>query len=259
MYAVGVTGDDASDDIRQQLVDGVHLRWVFDKSLGFPQHGFHLFRRPSQAQSAAGCLRPGIDGLAPGPLGKSILDTAVGQISSDADLLVTDEFGWHWSRVVWRIGPVGLDLTGRQRLRLELPADLVGQTDSTAPLGVQVQIGFRDNIGVVGQRIELWRRLAAIGPNPLVEKGVAFHVFDKSGNRRDHIEIEVQDRNPPLSGLAGRATDLSPNVIEVRLPMPATAVFLHQIGMTGSIEGFAADGTSLGGPLSSRGVDIIPR
>jgi len=246
MYAVGVTGDAASDEIRHRLEDGVHLRWVFDKSLGFPQHGFHLFRRPSRTLAETKCLRPGIDGLPAGPLRKSVLDVPEGRISSEADLFVTDEFGWRWSRAVWAVGPVAFDLAGRHGLRFELPEGSVGQTDGTAPVGAQVQIGFRTNLGVVGERIELWRRSAGNGPNPLVEKGVVFRVLDMSGTPRDHSEIEVIDRDPPLSGLAGQTTTGSPSLIEAMLPMPARIVFLRVTGMSGSIEGFAADGHSVG-------------
>src|SRR4051812_3033570 len=122
MYAVGVKGDAPSDAIRHRLVDGIHLRWVFEKSLGFPQHGFHLFRRNSRLPVERECLRPGIDSLPPGPTGRPFLDLPQGRLASDSDLVLTDEFGWWWSRAAWRIGPVGFDLSGRQWLRLELPA-----------------------------------------------------------------------------------------------------------------------------------------
>jgi hypothetical protein len=115
MYAVGVAGDPPplpSDVIRHELVDGIHLRWLFQKSLGFPRCGFYLFRRRSVPPAERQCLRPGTDSLPAGPLGKPFLDTPLGRLAGGGGLQLTDEFGWRWSRVVWNVGPVGFDLSG---------------------------------------------------------------------------------------------------------------------------------------------------
>src|SRR4051794_2414397 len=91
LYAVGVVGDSPSDAVRSTLVDGVHLRWVFDRDLGFPRHGFHVFRRPNRSTERR-CLRPELDQLPVGPLGRSRA-TMLGLLSCGAGLVVTDEFG----------------------------------------------------------------------------------------------------------------------------------------------------------------------
>ena len=45
MVGIGILGDAPSNPLQPPLVDGIHLRWTFDRELGFPWHGFYLFRR----------------------------------------------------------------------------------------------------------------------------------------------------------------------------------------------------------------------
>jgi hypothetical protein len=247
MYAVGVSGDAPSDEIRQKLVDGIHLRWFFEKNLGFPRYGFYLFRRRGFIQSLdeRQCLRIETDDLPAGPSAFSFLDTSLGRLASDVNLRLTDEFGWRWSRAVWTIGRIGFDLAGRQFLRLTLPEQIAGRGYGI-PMGVDVKIGFRQNHGVIGERIEFWRRPAGHGPNPLVEKGVAFRVLRLDGVPRGRTEITVDPMDPPLSGLAVFTSTEFGGILEVSLPRPASVVFLSLAGMKGSAELFAEDGRSVG-------------
>ena len=240
LYAVGVVGDSPSDAVRSTLVDGLHLRWVFDRDLGFPRHGFHVFRRPSRSAERR-CLRPELDQLPVGPLGPARA-TTLGLLSRGAGLVMTNEFGWRWSRVVWGIGPVGIDLAGGGPVRLDVPGP--PRTDGGAPLALEAQIGFRVDYGVVGERIEFWRRPARPGPNPFVEQGIRFTVRDAAGSARPGSLIAVRDTDPPLSSLdVGMG---SAGMLDVAFPWPATAVFLRISGGAGSIEGFTADGRSAG-------------
>ena len=251
MYAMGVSDDAPSDEIRQKLVDGIHLRWFFERNLGFPRYGFYLFRRRAYIQSLdqRQCLRIETDGLPAGPSTFSFLDTSLGRLASDVNLQLTDEFGWRWSRAVWTIGRIGFDLAGRQFLRLTLPEQIVGRGYGI-PLGVDVKIGLRQNHGAIGERIEFWRRPAGHGPNPLVEKGVTFRVLREDGVPRGRTEITVEDRGlPPAEPLAGLAVYTSTEysgILEISLPLPAAVVFLTVSGMNVSIEGFAEDGRSVG-------------
>lgn len=45
MVGLGIQGDIPPNDMQPPLMDGVHLRWAFKRELGFPWHGYYLFRR----------------------------------------------------------------------------------------------------------------------------------------------------------------------------------------------------------------------
>jgi len=45
MVGLGIQGDSPPNDMQPPLMDGVHLRWAFKRELGFPWHGYYLFRR----------------------------------------------------------------------------------------------------------------------------------------------------------------------------------------------------------------------
>lgn len=77
----------------EPLVDGAHLRWAFQRDLGFPWFGFYLFRRPSRhRKEERQCVRPGLRGLHTGPAGSTVLHTPLGRFRSDTELGLTDDF-----------------------------------------------------------------------------------------------------------------------------------------------------------------------
>ena len=46
MVGLGITGDDPPPNQTQPpLADGIHLRWAFEATKGFPLYGYYLFRR----------------------------------------------------------------------------------------------------------------------------------------------------------------------------------------------------------------------
>ncbi len=45
MVGLGIQGDSPPNGMQSPLKDGVHLRWAFKRELGFPWHGYYLFRR----------------------------------------------------------------------------------------------------------------------------------------------------------------------------------------------------------------------
>ncbi len=45
LTGLGISGNRPPDAVQPTLVDGVHLRWAFRTGLGFPWHGFYLYRR----------------------------------------------------------------------------------------------------------------------------------------------------------------------------------------------------------------------
>src|SRR5215211_224401 len=115
MLGLGVRGDAPLETGQPTpLVDGVHLRWSFPPERGFPPYGFFLFRR-SHREGSPEPLSNVTTGLDPGPLPDNRLDTPLGEISSDVNLVLTDDFP--------PSGTVEFDLGGREHLRFELPED----------------------------------------------------------------------------------------------------------------------------------------
>ena len=90
MVGLGVRGDSPPNAIQPRLVDGVHLRWAFTRELGFPWHGFYLFRRLHRRADPI-CLSETTSSLPKGPWPIPTLNIpGHGQIRSDRNLLLTD-------------------------------------------------------------------------------------------------------------------------------------------------------------------------
>ena len=45
LVGLGSAKDTPPNAEQPPLIDGIHLRWAFKRELGFPWHGFYLFRR----------------------------------------------------------------------------------------------------------------------------------------------------------------------------------------------------------------------
>jgi hypothetical protein len=112
MIGLGIQGDSPPNGYQPPLVDGVHLRWAFKRDLGFPWYGFYLLRHLHQPGKPI-CLSPMLQGLAATPTGSNHLTTAAGEISSDQNLVLIDNFP--------PSGAPELDLAGRRYLRITLP------------------------------------------------------------------------------------------------------------------------------------------
>jgi hypothetical protein len=109
MVGLGVLGDQPPHPIQPVLPDGVHLRWAFDPELGFPWHGYHLFRRPHRTGKPVCIARRwrGWDEAPPAGLTQAFPE---GGISSDLEFSLASAPG----------GP-GIDLRHRAYLRFALP------------------------------------------------------------------------------------------------------------------------------------------
>lgn len=127
MVGLGSRGDVPPDAIQPPLRDGVHLRWAVARELGFPWHGFYLFRREHR-RSEPTCISRGTANLKPGPWPSTTLSVPYGEFSSDRPLVLTDEFA--------PASIVEFDLRDRRYLRFTLTP---GREVST----VEVRIGFR--------------------------------------------------------------------------------------------------------------------
>lgn len=95
MVSLSVVGDQrAIPELQPPLAQGIHLRWAFDVTLGFPWYGFYLFRRPTPTSvggiSAAGQLAA--TGVTAGPLGTTSYTIPLGTFTSDVGLTLTEAF-----------------------------------------------------------------------------------------------------------------------------------------------------------------------
>src|SRR5258708_26786021 len=152
MSGLGIAADTPPNTVQPALVGADHLRWAFGKSLGFPWYGFYLYRRPHLAGTAV-CLSTGLGALALGPLGTSLVHTTRGDVSSDVNLVVTDEFPPPASKE--------FDLGARQYVQLAFP-------DLLPVRHAEVRIGFRDVPGapVVPVTTDFRGRVAQTLDNP---------------------------------------------------------------------------------------------
>lgn len=127
MVGLGIENDRPPNSIQPPLKDGIHLRWAFRQELGFPWHGFYLFRRLHR-QSQPICLSQVIPQNVPlGPLPGSTFDTPYGQLTSDRNLVLTDRFP--------PMGKVEFDLDLRRYIRFTLASGELARR-------VEVRVGF---------------------------------------------------------------------------------------------------------------------
>src|SRR5262245_1873677 len=104
MIGLGVLGDAPPNSLQPRLADGVHLRWAFPRSLGFPWYRFYLFRRPVRQRERI-CVIRTLQGFEAGTTAASPLNMPYGVFTSDSPLRFVDEFP---------AAGVELDLAGRR-------------------------------------------------------------------------------------------------------------------------------------------------
>jgi hypothetical protein len=131
MVGLGIQADHPPSTLQPPLVDGIHLRWAFRPNLGFPWYGFHLFRREHMKQGDPICLSPTLSGFALGQFPAVWLTTSAGTVSSDTNLVISNDFP--------PAGARQFDLDLRAYLSVLLP-EPAHQAD--------VHIGFRDSAEV---------------------------------------------------------------------------------------------------------------
>jgi hypothetical protein len=164
MAGLGVQADVPPNAVQPLLPDGIHLRWSFLTELGFPWHGFFLFRRPHRPSRPI-CLGGILPKMPPGTWPSAVLNTPFGQVSSDQNIVFTDDFP--------ASGVAEFDLRARSYLRFSLDP---GQ----AAYRIEARLGFRRNTG--GRTcIDFRPQTGQVGPNPLVEKETSFEVRGHDG------------------------------------------------------------------------------
>jgi hypothetical protein len=231
MIGLGVQGDSPPSTNQPPLPDGIHLRWSFEQELGFPWYGYYLFRRLNQIGNPI-CLSAETDAFSKGVWPDKVLNTLNGQLSSDANLVLTDDFS--------PTGRVEFDLRGRGYLRFDLP--------SSEPANrIDVQIGFRKSVSspsLLGKQATCVNFNAfppGAGPNPRIEQHVQFEVQATPGARQSHTQIDLRHL------ASGATTGLNCGFqLDITLPVPCSFVELtlsHNISPP-KIETFDADGSS---------------
>jgi len=200
MAGLGVLGDVPPNAVQPPLVDGIHLRWSFLAELGFPWYGFFLFRRPHRPSRPL-CLGQILPKIPTGTWPSRLLNTPFGQVSSDQNLVFTDDFP--------AAGSAEFDLRARKYLRFTLDP---GQPTYR----VEAHIGFRRK---PGERvcIDFRPRAGFDGPNPLVEKDTKFEVRGHDGAPATQTKVDA------WANLAGLNCGFR---LEITLPCKAGAVEL---------------------------------
>ncbi len=127
MVGLGILGDSPPNNMQPPLVDGIHLRWAFKQELGLPWYGYYLFRRLHRKGKPL-CLSSVTTGLSAGPFSDKTLNTTYGEIKSNENLFLTDDFPPG--------GAVEFDLENRRYLSF---------TPSGGPVRlVEVRVGFHE-------------------------------------------------------------------------------------------------------------------
>lgn len=237
MIGLGSRGNASPNTLQPALADGIHLRWSFDRSLGFPWYGFFLFRRLHRqgdwlclSQYQAGTSDASIQPTAARAVAltpATRMRTPLGYLSSDRAITVSDDFS---PSGVWE-----LDLDHRDYLRFDFPPDEPARR-------IAVKVGFRTEDG--GGRGDLkclsfLDRPPDKGPNPRVEHGVRFRVYDHEGNPKPRSHIDA------WGGYSGLNCGYT---LEITLPVPIPVVetVLSHFNDRPVVEAFEEDGGSAG-------------
>jgi hypothetical protein len=92
MVGLGILNDvPPNPSLQPPLADGIHLRWAFERDLGFPWYGYYLFRRVHREGNPI-CLQQMMSSYQPGDLPDNVLNPMGHQIDSDTIISLTDDF-----------------------------------------------------------------------------------------------------------------------------------------------------------------------
>ena len=208
MIGRGILGDTPPNSIQPPLVDGVHLRWAFKRELGFPWHGFYLFRRHHRRADEQ-CLSGVLRGTRSGPWPSRSMSTPRALVSSDQPLLLTDDFPPG--------GVAEFDLRDRSHLRFTLPPGEMARA-------VKVRIGLREDMSPLDATltcITFEHPATAIFPNPLLHHDASFEVRGDDGQLLPQTQFQTVDTTEgPLAALACGYE------LVITLPVPSSFVVL---------------------------------
>jgi len=220
MVGLGSLRDSPPSSEQPPLTDAIHLRWAFKRELGFPWFGFYLFRRLHQRGNIS-WLSQHTGSLQKGTWTSTRLQTPFGEISSDAKLVLTDDFP--------PAGAVEFDLDNRGYLRVAFPESV---------RYVETRMGFRLRPGEpppVRKTVTFTGSKVSRGPNPRTEDGVVFETRDRGDRVRPNTFIRsLQTSSGTISGLGCKFR------LNITLPQPATFV---EVTLTGAARRDRPEGT----------------
>jgi hypothetical protein len=218
MLGLGIEGDAPPNTLQPALPDGMHLRWAFEPTRGFPWFGYYLFRRESREKGERVCVTKGLR-YEPGTFGPTQITANFGDIESDRPLFFTDDFA--------PAGQVELDLDHRRGVTYRPPSGQLVR-------GAFLTIGFPKEDrrlptkGCADFRDE---RPAKIG-NPANRSGISFVAIDKAGQPRPSGRVHA------TAGIVG--WDLGASA-HVDIPAPVKAIELDFALEDAEIEAVARD------------------
>lgn len=206
MIGLGVLNNQPPNPYQPALPNGIHLRWGFLRELGFPWYGFYLFRRPAEPGQPL-CLSKVTGGLKKGNHPDKKYYSALGVVSSNTNLVLTDEFA--------PANQVEFALDGRNYLRFDLP-------DGEPARRVSLRVGFRAERCLDFQKLHPAPNQTPIGiANPTTVQGVSLAVRDGLGKPLSNTALyPVNTQTGPLLGL-GCGYGLT-----INLPTPCNTVDL---------------------------------
>jgi hypothetical protein len=176
MVGLGTLHDSPPNPLQPRFVDAIHLRWAFRPDLGFPWHGFYLFRRDATKESRASCLSGPLAQAHPGPLNTSSWSSGIGTVTSDQPLVLREDFP--------APGVAEIGLEGREFVEF-LPLEIAHS--------VELKIGFR----TPPQKRERCLAFTQMRPqflaNPYARLGISIQTLDRKGKPLPHNEIVRTD------------------------------------------------------------------
>lgn len=171
MVALATKSDSPPNALQPKLVDAIHLRWATGPGIGFPWHGFYLYRRISTGKQER-CLRPLLTDLPPGSISGTQWASGIGTVASDRPLATREDFP--------PTNAVELDLDGRGYLEfLPLQKAFV----------VKVQVGFRADPHLPDRFLQFATSRPAVVPNPYERLGFTIAVTAADGTSNAVNEI----------------------------------------------------------------------
>jgi hypothetical protein len=216
MVGLGTLHELPPNPLQPKLVNAIHLRWAFRPDLGFPWHGFYLYRRNSKRETGP-CIGAQLAQLPVGPLNTNSWNSGIGIITSDQPLVATDDFP--------AAGVAEFDLAGRTFIEF-IPLQIA--------YSVEIQIGFRKN----PQRHPRCLDFAQMRPqslaNPYQRLGIDIQTLDGAQKPTPHNEIVTTSVTGHatsamlLGALTLIKTDEKVNVIDVWLISAKKAVVQAQ-------------------------------
>src|SRR2546430_873019 len=175
MVGLGSLQDLPPNPLQPKLVDAVHLRWAFRPDLGFPWHGFYLYRRNSKRERGL-CLSGQLAHVPPGPLNTGSWNSGIGIVTSDQPLMLRDDFP--------DPGVAEFDLNGRTFIEF-LPLEIA--------YSVELKIGFRKDPQKRPRCLDFTQMRPQFLANPYERLGVLIQTLDREQKPIPNNEIVQTD------------------------------------------------------------------